>query len=36
MDEQLDQIDFYPTTCSTVKKSELSTLGLPMVLRGFA
>jgi hypothetical protein len=35
-DEQHDQIDFYPSAGSTVSKSELSTLGLPMVLRGFA
>jgi hypothetical protein len=30
MDEQPDQMDFY----SSAYKSELSTLGLPMVLRG--
>jgi hypothetical protein len=32
-DEQPDQMDFYPNAQST-NQSELSTIGLPMVLRG--
>ena len=35
-DEQPDQIDFYLNARSTVNQSELSTVGLPMVLRGHA
>jgi hypothetical protein len=34
MDEQPDQIDFYPNARPFASKCELSTLGLPMVLRG--
>jgi len=34
MDEQPDQMNFYPNTWSPINKCELSTLGLPMVLRG--
>jgi hypothetical protein len=34
MDEQHDQMDFYPSVQSPVNKSELSSLGLPMILRG--
>jgi hypothetical protein len=34
MDEQPNQMDFYPSAWSPVNQSELSTLGLPMVLRG--
>jgi hypothetical protein len=33
-DEQPDQMDFCPSAWPIVNKSELSTLGLPMVLRG--
>jgi hypothetical protein len=36
MDEQPDQMDFYPSAGSPVNQNELSTLGLPMVLRGLA
>jgi hypothetical protein len=35
-DEQPDQMDFYPNTWSFASRCELSTLGLPMVLRGHA
>jgi hypothetical protein len=34
MDEKPDQMDSCPNAWSTVNKSELSTLGLPVVLRG--
>jgi hypothetical protein len=34
MDEQHDQMDFYPNAWPFASKCELSTLGLPMVLRG--
>jgi hypothetical protein len=34
MDEQSDQMDFYPNAWPFASKCELSTLGLPMVLRG--
>jgi hypothetical protein len=34
MDEQSDQMDFYPNAWPFVSKCELSTLGLLMVLRG--
>jgi hypothetical protein len=30
MDEQPDQMDFYPSAWSPVNKNELSTIGLPM------
>jgi hypothetical protein len=30
MDEQPDQMDFYPSAWSPVNKSELLTIGLPM------
>jgi hypothetical protein len=33
-DEQPDQMDFYPNAWPFASKCELSTLGLPMVLRG--
>jgi hypothetical protein len=33
-DEQLDQMDFYPNVWFPVSKCKLSTLDLPMVLRG--
>jgi hypothetical protein len=36
MDEQPDQMNFYPNTGSPISKCELLTLGLPMVLRGHA
>jgi hypothetical protein len=35
-DEQPDQMDFYPSAWSPVSRSKLSTVGLPMVLRGSA
>jgi hypothetical protein len=35
-EEQPDQMDFYPSAWSLVNQSELTTLGLPMVLRGHA
>jgi hypothetical protein len=35
-DEQPDQMDFYPNAWPFASKCELSTLGLPMVLRGLA
>jgi hypothetical protein len=36
MDEQPDQMDFYPNAWPFASKCELSTFGLPMVLRGLA
>jgi hypothetical protein len=35
-EEQPDQMDFCPSAWSTVSMSELSAVGLPMVLRGHA
>jgi hypothetical protein len=35
-DEQPDQMDFYPSAWSPISQSKLSTVGLPMVLRGSA
>jgi hypothetical protein len=36
MDEPHDEMDFYPNAWPFASKCELSTLGLPMVLRGLA
>jgi hypothetical protein len=36
MDEQPDWMDFYSSAWFPVTKCELSTLGLPIVLRGLA
>jgi hypothetical protein len=36
MDEQSDQMDFYPNAWPFARKCGLSTLGLPLVLRGLA